>query len=100
MNFALSSHVLMAHWVPGFLLVMAVRPMLLDGSSPPLKSLMGSGTPGEAITTLAVAVAEFFVGEVLDASRDLLENVWDRFQPVSWNFFAEAGKDDVDKLRT
>lgn len=73
--------------------------MLLDGSSPPLKSLMGSGTPGEASATLVVAVAAFFVGEVLDASRDLLENVWDRFQAVSWDFFAEAGKDEVDKLR-
>ncbi|MGO9272319.1 MAG: hypothetical protein ACLQOO_19175 [Terriglobia bacterium] len=100
MNLALSSHVLMAHWVPGFLLVMAVRPMLLDGSSPPLKSLMGSGTPGDAIATLAVAVGAFFVGEVLDASRDLLENVWDWFQPVAWDFFAKAGKDEVDQLRT
>src|SRR5260370_24079421 len=97
MNFALTSHVLMAHWVPGFLLVMAVRPMLLDGSSPPLKSLMGSGTPGEAIATLAVAVAAFFVGEVLEASRDLVENVWDRFQPLSWRFFSRAWKGEGDE---
>lgn len=100
MNFALSAHVLMAHWVPGFLLVMAVRPMLLDSSSPPLKSLMGSGSPGDAAATLAVVVAAFFVGEVLDASRDLLEHVWDRFQPIAWDFFVNAQKDQVEQLRT
>ena len=88
----------MAHWVPGFLLVMALRPMILDGSSPPLKSLVGSGAPGDAIATLALAVAALFVGEVLDASRDLLEHVWDCFQGVVWDFFANAGKDKIDQL--
>lgn len=99
-NFALTSHVLMAHWVPGFILVMAVRPILLDGSSLPLKSLMGADTPGEAVATLALIVAAFFAGELLDASRDLLEKLWDRFQRVTWDFFATAGKDEVEKLRT
>src|SRR5258708_3728610 len=100
MNLALSSHVLMAHWVPGFVVVMALRAAFLNVSSPVLKSLTGLNTSQEAIATLAVVVIAFFIGEVLDASRDLLENVWDLFQPVTWDFFATAQKDEVDKLRT
>jgi hypothetical protein len=78
---------------------MAVRPTLLASSSLPLKSLMGLGAPGEATATLVVAVVAFFLGEVLDASRDLLEGVWDRFQPVEWDFFAKAQEQEVDRLR-
>jgi hypothetical protein len=100
MNFTLSSHVLMAHWVPGFVVVMAMRAVVLNGSSLALKSLVGSDTSHEAIATLAVVVVAFFMGEVLDAARDLLENVWDWFQPVQWEFFAEAEKEKVDKLFT
>src|SRR5271157_4896745 len=100
MNFTLSSHVLMAHWVPGFVVVMAIRPLVLNGSSAALKSLVGLDTSGGAIATLAVVVAAFLIGEVLDASRDLLENVWDLLQPVKWDFFAKAKKDEVDSLRT
>ncbi len=62
---------------------------------------MGSGAPGgDAVATLAVAVAAFFAGEVLDASRDLLEDLWDLFQSVEWGFFTDADQDDVEKLRT
>jgi hypothetical protein len=99
MKFELNSHVLIAHWIPGFLLVMAVRPILLDGPSAPLKSLLGSGVQGgEAMATLAIAVAAFLAGEILDASRDLFEHLWDRFQNVKWDFFAEAEQDEVEKL--
>ncbi|HWG19130.1 MAG TPA: hypothetical protein VG225_01285 [Terracidiphilus sp.] len=101
MKFELNLHVLIAHWIPGFLLLMAVRPVLIDGASPLLKSLMGTGFPGgEAITALSLVVAAFLVGEILDASRDLLENIWDRFQGVAWDFFSDAGQDEVEKLRT
>lgn len=99
MKLELSFHVLLAHWVPGFLLVMAIRPALLAGSSPPLKSLMGLGAPGEATATLVVAVVAFFLGEVLDAPRDLLEGAWDQRQPVAWDFFSRAAKEEVDKLK-
>lgn len=100
MNFTLSSHVLMAHWAPGFVVVMAIRPLLLNGSSAALKSLVGLDPLGGAIAILAVVVAAFIIGEVLDASRDLLENVWDWFQPVEWDFFAKAKKDEVESFRT
>jgi hypothetical protein len=60
---------------------------------------MGSVPPGGAIATLAVAVAAFFVGEVLDASRDLLENVWDRFQPITWDFLVTAEREKVENFK-
>jgi hypothetical protein len=80
--------------------------MLLNGPSLPLKSLMGLGAlGGDAIATLAAAVAAFFAGEVLDASRDLLEDLWDWLtqgasQDIKWDFFTDAEQNEVEKLRT
>jgi hypothetical protein len=101
MKFELNSHILIAHWIPGFLLVLAVRPILATSSSDALRSLMGSGIPGgDAMIALALIVAAFLAGEILDASRDLFEHLWDRFKSVSWDFFAEAEQGEVEKLRT
>lgn len=99
MKFELNSHVLIAHWVPGFLLVMVVYPVLLAGSSP-LRSMACPGAQGgEAIATLAVAVAAFFAGEVLDASRDLLEHLWDLLgKPIEWDFLADACQSQRENL--
>ena len=47
-----------------------------------------------------MVVAAAFVGEFLDASRDLLERVWDKYQPINWDYLANGGKDEVDNLRT
>lgn len=48
--------------------------------------------------TLALAVAAFAAGEILDAFRDLIEDLWDHFQRVEWDFFFEGQKDEVEKL--
>jgi hypothetical protein len=80
---------------------MSLRPILLDGPSEALKSLMAWGAPGsEAVAILSLAVVAFIVGEILDASRDLLEGIWDRFQPMRWDFFGDAEKDEIEKIRT
>ena len=101
MKFELNSHILIAHWIPGFFLVMAFRPMLIASTSDPIKSLMGSGTMGgEAITALALAVVAFLAGEFLDASRDLLEDLWDIFQTVEWDFFSDAKQEEIETLRS
>jgi len=52
------------------------------------------------MATLALVVAAFLAGEILDASRDLFEHLWDRFQSVKWDYFAEAENDQVEKLRS
>ena len=98
MNFALDSHVLISQWIPGFVFVMAVRP-LLGNSSPVLKGLIGLDSAGQAISTLAIVVTAFVVGQVLDALRDLLEHLWDRRHPINWDFFLNAVKDKVDQLK-
>lgn len=87
MKFELSLHVLLGHWLPGFLLLMAVRPVVVASSSPTLVSLMGSET-NVAIATLAAIAAAAFVGEFLDSCRDLLEWVWDKKQRVDFDSFA------------
>jgi hypothetical protein len=72
--------------------------ILLDGSlSQWVKT--ESVPAGGALASLAAAVAGFFVGELLDASRDLLEWVWDRFQPVRWEFLVTEGE-KVEKFMT
>jgi hypothetical protein len=101
MKFELNSHILIAHWVPGFFLAMAFRPMLIASTSEPIKSLMGSGTMGgEAITALTLAVIALLAGEFLDASRDLLEDLWDRFRAVEWSFFSDAKQEEIEILNS
>jgi len=100
MNLSLDRHLLVGHWVPGFVVVMALRPLLFGGSSAVFDSLFGGPAPGgEAISVLAVVVLSLCAGETLDALRDLLEHVWDRLQPLRWDFFVTAGKDKVDSFR-
>ena len=98
MKFSLNSHVLIAHWVPGFLVVMTVRSML-SSTSPLGESLRGKAHTGEAIALLSIAVAAFLVGELLDAIRDLFEHLWDKFQPLRWDFFSTGTRDEVEKFK-
>lgn len=100
MKFALSSHVLMAHWVPGFLVVMAVRSVLLS-TSPLGDSLMGRNNSGGAIAVLSIVVGAFLVGELLDATRDLiLEHILDKFQPLRWSFFSSEDMNKIENFKT
>ena len=98
MKFSLSSYVLIAHWVPGFLVVMAARPLLIDQKSPFLKGVLGVDGLDKTIAILVVIVGSFFAGEVLDSARDLLENVWDLLQPVDWEFFFTGDKEKLARL--
>ncbi|MHB8302710.1 MAG: hypothetical protein ACYDC6_07745 [Acidobacteriaceae bacterium] len=101
MKFALNFHVLIAHWVPGFLVVMAMRPVLLSSTSPVLKSLLGTDSTNGPIAVLSIVVAAFLVGEVLDAVRDLLlENILDRFQPLKWEFLASGETDKIENFKS
>jgi hypothetical protein len=100
MKFALNPHVLMAHWVPGFLVVMAVRSVLLN-VSPLGDCLMGRDNSGEATAILSIVVFAFLIGELLDAARDLiLENILDKFQPLRWSFFSSEDTNKVENFKT
>ncbi len=98
MKFSLNSHVLIAHWVPGFLVVMTVRSML-SSTSPLGESLRGKAHTGEAIALLSIGVAAFLVGELLDAIRNVFEHLWDKFQPLRWDFFSTGTRDEVENFK-
>jgi hypothetical protein len=102
MNFSLNRHVLLAHWVPGFVATMALQTVLTGISSAPLKNLLGwYPTSLEATSILTLAVTALCVGEAFDAFRDwALEPLWDRLQqPVTWTFFTTAEKDKLESFR-
>jgi len=89
----------MAHWVPGFLVVIAIRQTLVNDYPLVYKSFIGSDDSGGAIAILSVVVVAFIVGEVLDASRDLLEHAWDLLQPLNWNLLFSGDKEKVENLK-
>ncbi len=77
---------------------MTVRSML-SSTSPLGDSLRGKAHTGETIALLSIAVAAFLVGELLDAIRDLFEHLWDKFQPLRWDFFSTGTRDEVEKFK-
>lgn len=96
MSFSLRPHQLVAHWVPGFVLLILI-PVLHPGVYDNVKCLPPQGA---ALRGLIYVVLAFVLGQFLDASRDLLENVWDLCSEVNWDFFFQAEDAQVEKLRT
>lgn len=96
MNFSLKPHQLVAHWVPGFVLLIVfpvLHPSIFDKVKPSLPS-------GDVLRGLVWAVLAFVLGQFLDAIRNLLENVWDHWSNVEWAFFFHGEDARVEKLRT
>jgi hypothetical protein len=94
MNFSLKPHQLVAHWVPGFMLlifVSLVHPSLRCTVEPLLPS-------GDVLRGLVFAVVAFALGEFLDCIRDLCENVWDCWSEIRWDFFFDADPAQFDRL--
>jgi hypothetical protein len=95
MSFSLRPHQLVAHWVPGFMLLLAVQlwhPTTYDRALASLPS-------DRAALTLVWIVSAFAVGQVLDSLRDLSECCWDRWsEAMDWDFFFKAERARVDQL--
>ncbi len=96
MNFSLKPHQLVAHWVPGFILLILI-PALYPGISEKVNQLLPTG---DALRGFVWAVLAFVLGQLLDAVRNLLENVWDRWSKVNWAFFIRSEDALVERLRT
>ena len=94
MNFSLKPHQLVAHWVPGFLLLMVIA-VLHPSASEGVKALLPHS---DALSGFVLAVLAFAIGQLLDAVRDLCENIWDRWDKVDWDFFFEAKPEQIEKL--
>src|SRR5207249_3970827 len=78
MNFSLRPHQLVAHWVPGFVLLLTVqlwRPAMYC-------KLLGQLPSDRAALTLVWIVSAFVLGQLLDSLRDLLEHCWDHWEGV------------------
>lgn len=83
---------------------MAARPALVD--NPPLflrglitNTYANAGLPEQTLTTVALIVTAFIVGECMDAIRNISEHLWDRFQTVNWSVFTTADKEKVEQFK-
>lgn len=95
MNFSLSPHQLVAHWVPGFVLVILLPLLAADTYNAAFKPALPAGDTARGIL---FAVLAFVMGQFLDAVRDILECVWDRWSKVNWDFFMHADAAQLEKL--
>ncbi len=95
MNFSLRPHQLIAHWVPGFMLLLAVqlwRPAVYC-------TVLGRLPSDRVALSLVWVTSAFVLGQVLDSLRDLSEGVWNRLgERVDWDFFFRADRAKVDQL--
>lgn len=96
---SLSPHVLLAHWVPGFLVFMALRPLLDSSTFPEAFRNLAGDNSSEALRIVAISVAAFVLGEFLDAIRDLLEHFYDRFQRVDWESRFIGEKEKIESFK-
>jgi hypothetical protein len=106
MSFSLRPHQLIAHWVPGFVVLATIAAVI---------SLGVYGMPMQeawklldATAILAMAVGAFIVGQVIDAFRNVcLETRWDKRrdgngkeQAINWDFFFSCTDQRLANLGT
>jgi hypothetical protein len=102
MNFSLKPHPLIAHWVPGFMVIFIV---LFSASNWDYTCLFSKIIPNEAtgargaLIILTLAVVAFVIGEFLDSVRDLVvERCLDSKDPIKWDFFFKGDKNELKNL--
>lgn len=82
MNFSLKPHQLVAHWVPGFVVVFFSAYIIGLTCNLSISLLLQTGP------LFLLAVAAFIVGQIIDAIRShWLEGYWDKKCKVNWDFF-------------
>ena len=88
MNFSLKPHQLVAHWVPGFVvLTMWLLADVHHANTHPnfiahwskINTLVGS-----SFRVLLAAIVPFVIGQVLDALRNLIEEWLDKKEEIKW----------------
>jgi hypothetical protein len=94
MNFSLKPHPLIAHWIPGMVILTFLVLFHFHGSySAFLKDYAGNGS-SVTITIFLLSVGAFLIGEVLDSFRDgVIEPFWNWLakkngkNAITWDFF-------------
>ncbi len=93
MNFSLKPHPLIAHWVPGGLVVVAVLMAWNDWSVSTVLALFAGDASKATISIIVLSVAAFVIGEIFDSLRDGRES-----DDVNWDFFYDASEDEIKRL--
>lgn len=88
MNFSLKPHQLVAHWVPGF--VVLTMWLLADVHYAKLHPYYTArwseinAELGSGLSLLLAAIVPFVIGQALDALRNLIEGLLDWRQKIDW----------------
>ena len=101
MNISLKPHQLVAHWMPGFILL-ALVPVLKPDWYDTVKPIL----PADHISRGFIwVVLPFVAGQLIDCTRNFVFEAWaDRWQrrrkqkDVNWKFFFSGDKDRIENL--
>jgi hypothetical protein len=99
MNLSLEPHQLVAHWVPGFVLLL-LTPFIYPDWYVQIRHWL----PEDPISRAFIwVVLPFVAGQLIDAFRNsLIEDALDERWPkrkVNWAFFFSGDKENLDRLR-
>ncbi len=94
MNFSLKPHPLIAHWVPGVVVVVSALLAWNDWHVSKVLSAFAGDAPKAAVSVLVLSVLAFVIGEILDSCRDCREEK----DKLNWDFFFDGDKEKVDQL--
>lgn len=101
MNFSLKPHPLVAHWVPGMVILMLVVLSYFNWDYDYFTNICAKNVSVASVTILLLTVVAFLSGEFLDTIRDsFIESRFDHFEAkrVEWKYFAYAPREEVDQL--
>jgi hypothetical protein len=93
MNFSLRPHPLIAHWVPGVVVVATALLAWSDWSVINVLAVFAGDPSKAAVSVLVLSVFAFVIGEILDSYRNCRED-----NEVNWNFFFDSDKEKVKRL--
>jgi hypothetical protein len=94
MNLSLRPHPLIAHWVPGVVLVVTALLAYSRWSVSTTLAMFAGDASKATVSVLVLSIAAFVVGEILDAVRDCVAD-----ENVNWDFFFdEPSEEKVERL--
>lgn len=97
MNLSVKPQPLLAHWVPGFVILIVVLFSVCQWRFDQILKLMDSAGLAVAVT---FAVVAFVVGQFLDSVRDILDGFWHSIfkRKINWRFFFEGDSQQLQNL--